>query len=73
VLVLAAYGYFRSGSRRDGFLLLRFGGGRVRPLDRLQSPGPVVSPFLPSPALVWKELVTWAGSLVPATPKTCRY
>jgi tight adherence protein C len=50
-------------------LLLRFGSGRIRPLDRLQSSGPVVSPFLPSPALVWKELVTWAGSLVPATPK----
>jgi tight adherence protein C len=52
------------------FLWLRFGGSGVRPIDRLQSPGPVVSPFLPSPALIWKELVNWAGSLVPASPKS---
>ena len=52
------------------FLLLRFGGGRLRPLDRLQSMAPAVSQFLPSPSLVWRELVTWAGTLVPATPKS---
>lgn len=52
------------------FLLLRFGGGRVRPIDRLQHAPPVVSAFLPSPALIWKELVNWIGSLVPATPKS---
>jgi tight adherence protein C len=52
------------------FLVMRFGGTRVRPIDRLQRQGPVVTPFLPSPALIWTELVKWAGSLVPATPKS---
>jgi tight adherence protein C len=52
------------------FLLLRFGGRRARPLDRLQPPVPVVSEFLPSPGLVWQELVKWVGSLVPAAPKS---
>ena len=51
-------------------LLLRFGGTRVRAIDRLQSLAPVVSEFLPSPSLMWQELVKWAGSLVPATPKS---
>jgi len=52
------------------FVVLRFGRTRLRPIDRLQSLGPVVSPFVPSPALIWKELVNWVGSLVPATPKS---
>ena len=34
------------------------------------APAPVVSPFLPSPALIWRELVNWVGSVVPATPKS---
>ncbi len=69
MLVLAAIWVFAAVAGGTALLLLRFGSGRIRPLDRLQSPGPVVSPFVPSPALVWKELVTWAGSLVPATPR----
>jgi tight adherence protein C len=68
VLVLAIW-VFAAVAGGTALLLLRFGGGRIRPLDRLQPPGRVVSPFIPSPALVWKELVTWAGSLVPAAPK----
>ncbi len=51
------------------FLLLRFGGTRLRALDRLQALPPVVSEFLPSSTLMWQELVKWAGALVPATPK----
>lgn len=70
MLILAAIWVFLAVSGGSAFLLLRFGGGRVRPIDRLQTPGPVVMPFLPSPALVWKELVNWVGSLVPAAPKT---
>jgi hypothetical protein len=42
----------------------------VRPIDRLQSLGQEVSAFLPSPALIWKDLVNWVGALVPATPKS---
>ena len=69
MLLLAAVWVFVAVSGVTAFLLLRFGGTRVRPIDRLQTAGPVVSSFLPSPALVWKELVDWVGSLVPATPK----
>jgi hypothetical protein len=61
---------FVAVSGMTAFLVLRFGVGRIRPIDRLQSPGPVVAAFLPSPALIWKELVNWAGSLVPASPKS---
>ena len=70
MLILAAVWVFVAVSGMTAFLLLRFGSGRVRPIDRLQSPGAVVSSFLPSPALIWKELVNWVGSLVPATPKS---
>jgi tight adherence protein C len=70
VLALAAVWVFVAVAGGMAFLLIRFGGARVRPIDRLQSPGPVVAQFLPSPALVWRELVNWIGSLVPATPKS---
>jgi tight adherence protein C len=70
VLVLAAVWVFVAVTGMTAFLVLRFGGARVRPIDRLQTPGPLVSAFLPSPALVWKELVNWIGALVPATPKS---
>ena len=70
MLILAAVWVFVAVAGGTAFLLLRFGGARVRPIDRLQSLGPTVAPFLPSPALVWKELVNWAGSLVPASPKS---
>jgi tight adherence protein C len=70
MLALAAVWVFVAVAGGTAFLLLRFGGARVRPIDRLQAPGPVVAQFLPSPALVWRELVNWVGSLVPATPKS---
>jgi tight adherence protein C len=71
VLELAAAAWvFVAVAGGTAFLLLRFGGGRARPLDRLQPPVPVVSEFLPSPGLVWQELVKWVGSLVPAAPKS---
>lgn len=70
MLVLAAIWVGVAVAGGTAFLLLRFGGGRIRPIDRLQHSGRVVSSFLPSPALIWKELVNWVGSLVPATPKS---
>ena len=70
MLELAAAWVFVAVAGGTAFLFLRFGGARMRPIDRLQAPPPVVSPFLPSPALIWKELVNWVGSLVPATPKS---
>ena len=70
MLILAAVWIFVAVAGGTAFLLLRFGASRLRPIDRLQTPGPVVAPYLPSPALIWKELVNWVGSLVPATPKS---
>jgi tight adherence protein C len=40
-----------------------------RYLDRLASRAQTVSPFLPSPSLIWRELVAWIGMFVPAAPK----
>jgi tight adherence protein C len=70
MLALAAVWVFVAVAGGTAFLLVWLGGTRVRPIDRLQTPRPVVSQFVPSPALIWKELVNWAGSLVPATPKS---
>ncbi len=70
MLILAAIWVFVAVGGGTAVLVLKFGGARVRPIDRLQALGPVVSAFVPSPALVWKELVNWVGSLVPASPKT---
>ena len=70
MLELAAVLVFLVVAGGTAFLLLRYGGMQVRPLDRLQLRAPVVSGFLPSPSLIWRELVNWVGSLVPATPKS---
>ena len=42
---------------------------RGRYLDRLAARAQTVSPFLPSPSLVWRELVSWIGMFVPASPR----
>ena len=68
--VAAAIWVFLAVSAGTAFLLLRFSASGMRPLDRLESLPPAVSAFLPSPSLIWRELVTWTGSLVPASPKT---
>jgi tight adherence protein C len=67
---MASVWVFVAVSGVTAFLFLRFGGSPVRPIDRLQTARPVVVQFVPSAALVWRELVNWAGSLVPATPKS---
>lgn len=69
MLELAAALVFLAVAGGTAFLVLWFG-ARVRPLDRLQPPKQVVSGYLPSPGLIWHELVRWAGSLAPATPKS---
>lgn len=66
--VLSA-GVFLAVAAGTAFLLMRFSGSQIRPLDRLQARAPVVSGFLPSPGLIWQQLVSWAGGLVPASPK----
>jgi tight adherence protein C len=45
------------------------GAVRGRALRRLAPPRVVNAPILPSPWLVWRELVARIGSLVPASPK----
>jgi tight adherence protein C len=50
-------------------LLLRLWNWRSRAVDRIAARSVTVSTFLPSPSLIWRELVTWAGSMVPASPK----
>ncbi len=42
---------------------------RSAALRRLAGPPKVVSPFLPSPGLIWRELVNRIGSYVPASSK----
>lgn len=51
-------------------LLLRFGKTQTRALDRLQLRAPVEPAFLPSPRLLWQDLVNWTGRMVPAAPKS---
>jgi len=51
------------------WVALRIGSGRVRAVDRLRPAKAVVSAFLPSPGLVWRELVNWAGAIVPSAPR----
>jgi tight adherence protein C len=51
------------------FLSFRVLNLRGRYLDRLAARAQTVSPFLPSPSLIWRELVAWIGMFVPAAPK----
>jgi tight adherence protein C len=67
---LSAVLVFLAVSAGTALLLVRFGVRRVHPVDRLQSRAPVAPAFLPSPGLIWRELVNWAGSLAPATPRS---
>jgi tight adherence protein C len=51
------------------FLGLRLTDWRTRAVDRLAPRGQAVSPFLPSASLIWQQLMSRVGSLVPASPK----
>ena len=50
-------------------LLLRLTDWRTRAAERLAARPESVSAFIPSPSLIWHELVDRIGSLVPASPK----
>jgi tight adherence protein C len=69
VLVLEAIGAGLAAAAGTAWVALRIGPGRIRAVDRLRQSPPVVSGFLPSPGLVWRELVAWAGAMVPAAPR----
>jgi tight adherence protein C len=51
------------------FLGLRMTDWRARAVDRLAPRAKSVSTFIPSPSLIWQELVSRVGSFVPASPK----
>ena len=49
---------------------LRVFNWRSRAVDRIAARGgATVSPFLPSPSLIWREMVHRIGAIVPASPK----
>ncbi|MBZ5617566.1 MAG: type II secretion system F family protein [Acidobacteriia bacterium] len=48
---------------------LRISDWRTRAVDRIKPRDRAVEPFIPSPSLIWQELVSRVGSLVPASPK----
>ena len=50
-------------------LAWRVGPGRPRAVDRLQARGQLVPGFLSAPSQIWRELVNWAGSIVPSAPR----
>jgi len=50
-------------------LLLQLRNWRSRALDRVAAGPVMVAAFLPSPSLIWRELVTRVGSIVPASSK----
>ena len=48
---------------------LRYGAKRARAIERLAGERRLVPQVLPSPALIWRELVDRIGSALPASPK----
>jgi tight adherence protein C len=60
---------FASVAAVTAFLGLRLTDWRTRAVERLAPRAQSVSSFLPSPSLIWQELVSRVGSLVPASPK----
>jgi len=50
-------------------LALRLSSTRARAVDRIAPKAAPLAAPLPSPVLIWRELVSWVGSLVPASPK----
>jgi tight adherence protein C len=51
------------------FLALRFPNWRARAVERIRMRPQTVTPFLPSPSLIWHELVGWAGAVAPSSPR----
>jgi len=50
------------------FVALSLSDWRARAVDRIAPRKQAVAPYLPSPGLVWHELVSWVGAFVPASP-----
>jgi tight adherence protein C len=69
VLGFLTFLVFVSVASATAFLGLRLTDWRTRAVDRLAPRVQSVSPFLPSPSLIWQQLVSRIGSLVPPSPK----
>jgi tight adherence protein C len=69
MLTILTFFVFVSVAVVTAVLGLRLTDWRTRAVDRLAPRGQAVSPFLPSPSLIWQQLVARVGSLVPASPK----
>jgi tight adherence protein C len=69
VLGILAFLVFLSVAAVSAFLGLRLTDWRTRAVDRLAPRAAVESPSLPSPSLIWQQLVSRVGSIVPASPK----
>jgi len=67
--LLAAIVVFVSVAAVTLFLGLWVSDGRARAVERIAPRNQTVVPFLPSPSLIWHELVLRVGSWVPASPK----
>ncbi len=69
MLELATLLVFVAVAAMTAFLGLRVSNWRSRALERIAPRPQIVSPFLPSPSLIWHELVSRIGSFVPASSK----
>lgn len=66
LLTIAVFLFVAIGTLAAG---LGSGGVRARTLERLAAPRPLVPDVLPSPALIWRELVSRLGSALPLADK----
>jgi tight adherence protein C len=66
ILTVAVFLLVATGGMAVGLLS---GGVRARTLERLAAPRPLVPALLPSPALIWRELVSRLGSALPLAAK----
>jgi tight adherence protein C len=69
VQLLAASLVFLSVAVVTILLGVRIWNWRARAVDRVAPKPQTVAPFLPSPSLIWHELVLRVGNIVPSSPK----
>ncbi|HWB84089.1 MAG TPA: type II secretion system F family protein [Bryobacteraceae bacterium] len=69
MLALTTFVVFLAVAVTTALVFLRFWAWRVRAVDRLALPSKSVTPFIPSPSLIWHEIVQRVGSFVPASSK----
>jgi tight adherence protein C len=69
LLVLATVAVFLLVAGVTAFVALRASDWRIRAVERIAPRPQTGSPFLPSPSLIWHDLINRVGSFVPASPK----